>query len=479
MKDKITNINYDNFKVLVVGDVMLDRYKYGEISRISPEYPVPVFNYKREEIRLGGSANTAKNIKAIGCNVDVMGVVSDDKYGRLFIKLCQEAGIDTSLVLKDNSFVTTIKTRYLNQNNTQIIRVDEEEVCHFSEEIQNILLEKVNKRIDEYDAIFISDYLKGFLSVDFTQKLITLANKHNVKTFIDVKDKNREKYKNCYLLKPNLNELRLLTQTKVETEEEIKKAAISLKNQLNVKNILVTLGSRGMLLVDEQEKISYLPTQAKEVFDVTGAGDTVLAYLGIMNIAGFNLEESMFIANKAAGVKVGFSGTISVSLEMLLNSFNCIEKSKIVTQENLKQILKKIKNKKIVFTNGCFDIIHAGHISYLKEAKSYGDILIVGVNSDASVKRLKGENRPINILEDRMIVLSELTSVDFVVSFDEDTPYNLIKLIEPNVLVKGGDYKPENIVGYDIIVNNGGKVVTTKFKQGLSSTNILKKIGEK
>ena len=214
------------------------------------------------------------------------------------------------------------------------------------------------------------------------------------------------------------------------------------------------------------------------MFDVTGAGDTVLAYLGTMNTAGFDLVDSMFIANKAAGVKVGYSGTISISLEMLLNAFENNEKSKVVTESNLKEILKKIKNKKIVFTNGCFDVIHAGHVSYLKEAKSYGDILIVGVNSDDSVKRLKGEIRPINTLEDRMTVLSGLESVDYLIAFEEDTPYNIIKQIEPDVLVKGGDYQPENIVGYDIVTNKGGKVITTQFKNGLSSTKIINKMGE-
>lgn len=472
MKAYIKSIDYSSKKLLVVGDLMIDKYIYGNISRISPEYPVPVFKYKTEDMRLGGAANTANNISAIGCEVDVFGAIGNDEEGVYLTKLLKQSNIGTNLLKTIKNFVTITKTRFLNQNNAQILRLDKEEILELSEQEENWLLDKFEKFVSDYSGVVISDYMKGFLSKRFTQEIINISNKHDVKTFIDVKDTDYKKYQNCYLLKPNLNELQALTKKTLTTMDEIIDASKELKKQAKVKNILVTLGSKGMLLIDEKNNIKTINTVAKEVFDVTGAGDTVLAYVSALNASGVELFDAVELSNVAAGVKVSKAGTVPISFDMIDNSDS---NSKIIKRENWSFIKNNLGNKKVVFTNGCFDVIHAGHIESLKFAKSNGDILVVGLNSDSSIKKLKGEDRPINCFEDRAKVLSELSCVDYIIEFGEETPYNLIKMIVPNILVKSEDYRDKFIAGRDIVENNGGKVVLAPFVKGLSSTNIINK----
>lgn len=469
------NKDFKNIKLLVIGDVMIDRYIYGDVSRISPEFPVPVVKYKSEESRLGGAANTANNIRAIGCDVEIMGAIGDDLNGKAFQLLCKKSNVSTSLLHTSKQYVTIVKTRYLNQNNAQIVRVDEEEKFNMTEQIENEIIARLRKTINNYAGIIISDYMKGYLTKSFTQKIISLANECGVKTFIDVKDPDYEKYKNCYLLKPNLNELKLLTKMEVDSMDKILNASIYLKKVSNVRQLLVTLGANGMLLIDENNNITQIPTVAREVFDVTGAGDTVLAYVGAMHSAGVDIENSVRIANDAAGVKVSMAGAVPVSLEML-KAFKGLSSEKIITKENWISQASKMNGKRVVFTNGCFDIIHAGHIDSLRFAKKQGDVLVVGLNSDASIKRLKGESRPVNTFADRAEVLSALECVDYVIGFEEDTPYDLIKAVMPDVLVKSGDYTIETIVGRDIVEGKGGKVVIAPLKKGLSTTNIINKL---
>lgn len=476
MKNKLLQTEFNKYKALVVGDVMIDEYCHGTISRISPEYPVPVFNFETNEYRLGGAANVAKNLRAIGFEVDLLGAVGNDEMADVLLYLCKNDKIGTEEMLKLQSINTIVKTRYLNQSNVQIIRVDKEVPFQLSSTIVNATISKLEEKIKNYNCVFISDYLKGVLTKEFTQKLIELANKYNVPTFVDVKDKDFSKYSNCYLLKPNKAELKLLTGMDVSNLENVKKAVQYLKDNSFAKNIVVTLGAKGMLLLNEANEFSYLPTNAKQVFDVTGAGDTVISYLGAMNVIGFTLQEAMKLSNIAAGIKVAFFGTTPVKVELLINELEGTREDKGISLEKFLNVKEMLNGKKIVFTNGCFDVLHVGHLQSLKTAKSYGDILVVGLNSDASIKRLKGEDRPYNNLKDRIGLLSGLECVDYIIPFEEDTPINLIKNILPDFLVKGGDYDPKTIVGYDEVVNNGGQVIVTDFVKNKSTTNILNKM---
>lgn len=476
-----------NTNILVIGDVMVDEYYFGDIKRISPEYPVPVFSYKYNKLVLGGASNVACNLNNIHCNVDLMSVIGDDYAGSKLLELCKENKINTEKIFIDKNRPTTVKTRILNQNGAQILRIDKElaeNIAHkHVENIQNALISEIEK----YDIILLSDYLKGVLTDELTKIIIDIANKNGVKVIVDVKGDNSLKYCGAFMLKPNLKELEILSGMSVNSKEKIINACRKIKEQANLSSIVVTLGGEGMLLLSENNDVVEIRTKAKEVFDVTGAGDTVLAYLGAMIANRFSLEDAMEIANYAAGIKVGYVGTKPVKLEdvisgiqkdnsdyssIIARKFN----TKILAKEKLVKALDSMRNKKIIFTNGCFDILHLGHISYLEKAKEKGDLLIVGVNSDDSVKRLKGKNRPIIDENERMAMLASLECVDYVVPFSEDTPLELIELLRPNILVKGADYKDKIVIGSDFVVNNGGNVELLDFVEGKSTTSIVDKI---
>ena len=462
--------------VLVIGDVMLDKYYFGEVKRISPEAPVPVFKKISEKSVLGGAANVASNLIAANQKVSIMSVVGDDDGGNLLEKYFLNQGISTKLLLKSNRD-TTIKTRFIASNNQQVLRLDVEDVTNICNEEKKVLLNQLREEITTFDLIIISDYLKGLLPFDFTQDIITIANENNVKVIVDVKDPNSLKYANAYLIKPNLVELKSLTQMPVESDEEIIEASNSLREKTNCEFVLTTCGARGMILVGNNI-VFKVNSVGKEVFDVTGAGDTTISYLGACIANNIDMEQSIKISNLAAGIQVSKVGTSAVYLYEVIDRMVEVENnynSKIING-NLQSFREYNKNKKIVFTNGCFDIIHAGHVKYLEEAKRHGDILVVGVNSDESIRRLKGKSRPINTLVDRIEVLTALSSVDYVIPFEEDTPYDLIKEINPDVLVKGGNYKVDEIVGKDIVEQRGGKVIAVDFFEGKSTTNIVNKI---
>jgi len=468
-------------KILVIGDVMLDVYYNGSVKRISPEAPVPVFLKKEERYVLGGAANVATNLVSSGQNVSVMTVIGKDEDGNKFQKLIKERGIDGSLILRNTLRKTTVKTRLLASNNQQLLRLDIEDSKEISEEEEKILVKTLKNNIRNFDLIIISDYLKGLLTYSFTQDVISIARNNNIKVMIDVKDQNIKKYEGAFLLKPNLKELSDLMNMPVDSDEQIIKASKLLCERCNTEYVLTTCGSEGMILVEKggiHKKVECTP---EDVFDVTGAGDTVIAYLGTCIANNIDIQQSIIIANAAAGVQVSKVGTSSVYIdEIEQHMVNDIEyrvnSYKVIDTDTIKKIRKNNSKKKIVFTNGCFDILHIGHISYLKKASMLGDILIIGVNSDSSVKRLKGEERPINTEQDRMELLAAMDFVDYVVLFDEDTPYNLIKEIKPDVLVKGADYKAENVVGKDIVEENGGKLELISFIEGKSTTNLINKI---
>lgn len=463
--------------ILVVGDVMLDTYFTGDVKRISPEAPVPVFKKKSERSVLGGAANVVSNLIAAEQKVSIMTLVGNDKNGDKLKTIFREQGVDTSLILTLNR-TTTEKTRFLAANNQQVLRLDVEDTSPIDHDESERLLELLEQQIDRFDLILLSDYLKGLLTYDLTQGVLRKAKAKNIPAIVDVKDPNTGKYQNAYLLKPNLKELQDLTGITAISDEDIIAASRKLMETCHTNYVLTTCGARGMVLVGDTTS-HFIESAGKEVFDVTGAGDTTIAYLAACMANGFEMNDAVDIANYAAGIQVSKVGTSSVYWkevrEYLTNEENATV-HKILIGRSVDSFRNDHKDEKIVFTNGCFDILHVGHIKYMQEAAKLGDILIVGLNSDDSVRRLKGPERPINNQSDRAEMMAALEFVDYVVVFDEDTPYELIKKIQPDVLVKGGDYNPDNVVGRDIVEARGGKLKLIEFVDGKSTTSIIKKI---
>lgn len=473
--------NIKEKKILVVGDIMLDKYFFGDARRLSPEAPVPVLCKKRETTVLGGAANVARNLIRAKQNVSIMSVIGNDTEGKILKSILEESKINTELLILDETRQTTVKTRMIGPNNAQMLRLDIEDTTPISEQILNKMLEQYEHQIKKFDVIIISDYKKGVLTVENTAKMIEIANKNNKITLIDTKEPSYAKYKNAYLIKPNIEELRQLTKMSVENDEEIAKAATELRNQTGAKYVLATRGKDGMTLVDG-DNVHHIRGVSREVYDVSGAGDTAISYLAVGLANNFKIEDTVILSNAAGAVEVSKMGTYAVSIEEIrdfISKENDITYGKkIMNVDELVKVLEeeKKKGKKIVFTNGCFDIFHVGHSRYLRQASTYGDILVVGVNSDSSVKRLKGPERPIISEDERMELLADLESVSYVVKFEEDTPYELINKIQPDIITKGGDYKPEDVVGKDIVEANGGEVIICKLVEGKSTTNIITKI---
>ena len=473
--------NLQKKNILVIGDVMLDVYERGVVKRISPEAPVPVFLKQPELTRsvLGGASNVAVNLVAAGQQVAVMSIVGNDFAGKKIKEMLKSYQIDTDLMCELDR-ITTVKTRLLAANNQQVLRVDAEKETSISANEENILLNKLIRKIDSFDIVVLSDYLKGLLTANLTQEIIRLANSKGIAVLVDVKDPSAEKYKRAYLLKPNQKELHDLTGVEIRNDDDVIIASRKLLERCQCQYILATLGAKGMMLISENDVYS-IPSVKKEVYDVTGAGDTTIAYLAACLANDYSIKDAMRISNYAAGVQVSKVGTSSVSWSEVMNLVRIIKGNKTIkyiSRDELNNFRQEHRDQCIVFTNGCFDILHAGHVSYLKQAAALGDVLIVGLNSDDSVRRLKGYDRPVNNVNDRAAVLGALECVDYITVFDEDTPYDLINVIKPDVLVKGGDYKPENVVGKDIVEACGGRVEILPFVDGKSTTSIIKKIKE-
>lgn len=467
-------------KILVAGDIMLDTYYTGDIKRISPEAPVPVFRKEKERSVLGGAANVAANLDAAEQKVYMMSVVGNDDAGSELAERFARMGIDTELIFRLEDRKTTVKTRFLAGNNQQVIRMDVEDSQPISENLCAEMLARLKEKMsaENFSIVLLSDYMKGLLTYDFTQGVIKLANEANIPAFVDVKDPKIEKYSGAFLLKPNLNELRTLTGINAQTDDEIIQAAEFLRVKGNHKYVLATCGPRGMVLAGENESY-FIKSTAQEVFDVTGAGDTTIAYLAACMANGFDMHTCVDIANTAAGIQVSKVGTSLVYWREVRSAMSrkaIHVDEKLLTGKALQTFRKTHEEQRVVFTNGCFDILHAGHVKYLREAAKLGEVLVVGLNSDSSVKRLKGESRPINSQNDRAEILCALGFVDYVVIFEEDTPLNLIQVIQPDVLVKGGDYTPDKVVGADFVKSRGGELFLIPFVEGKSTTNIIRKI---
>ncbi len=457
--------------ILVVGDLMIDHYLWGKCERISPEAPVQIVDVQKEEYLMGGAGNVINNLLSLGASVGVCSVIGDDEGGELIQRRVGQKSVRKEGLIIQKGRKTTKKSRIIAQHQ-QIVRIDKEDREDVSKESQETILQRVKIVLDFYDAILLSDYAKGVLTPWLTQSIIEFASSKKRLILVDPKGSDFEKYKGATLITPNKKEASLATNIDIIDDSSLLKAGTTLKNSLNLEYALITLSEDGMAIFDKN--MTKIPTVAREVYDVTGAGDTVLASLGFALSSGKDIFEAANFANSAAGVVVSKLGSATASLEEIRDYENNIDKkssrSKIKSIDEVVSHLNT-KDKKVVFTNGCFDILHAGHVKYLEEAKSYGDILVLGLNSDDSVKRLKGESRPINNSTDRGVVLAGLESVDFIVEFDEDTPYELIKAIKPDILVKGGDYEGKEVVGSDI----AKETRLVKFVDNKSTTKIIQK----
>lgn len=470
----LTIPEFKKARILVIGDIMLDQYWLGATSRISPEAPVPIVKIGSAENKLGGAANVAHNLAALGCEVSLCGIVGNDEAGKIIQGSLEQLNIKNYLHI--NNFNPTItKLRVISQHQ-QLIRLDFEEKLHNLE--QNLLLDMISGGcIEQVDIVVVSDYAKG--TVKDAAGLIDICRNNGVPVLVDPKGSSFSQYRGADMITPNLSELEGVIG-KCNALEEAFSRAQALISELDLNALLVTLSEKGMALVRRDAPPLHIPAHTKDVFDVTGAGDTVIATLAACLAAKTDLPHAVKLANLAAGLVVGKLGTATVSRGELMHAATEERSSHhggIMRVAELQKIIESARQRdeKIVFTNGCFDILHAGHIQYLQQAAMMGDHLIVAVNSDASVKKLKGDERPINNLKSRMEVLASLRCVDYVIDFDEETPAKLIAELKPDFLVKGGDYKREEIVGFDVVTESGGDVVVIPFVDGFSTTSIIEK----
>jgi len=464
----------DRFRLLVVGDLMLDRYWYGPASRISPEAPVPVVHVRDIEERPGGAANVALNLAALGVKVTLMGVVGKDDAAAVLRRRLERETIDCDFLYVPDC-ATTTKLRVISRNQ-QLIRLDFED--SFTQFNPTRLTERFRFALSNVDAIILSDYAKGCLRD--VASLIKAARAAGKPVIVDPKGNDFKRYAGATVITPNMAEFEAVVGHCTD-EAEFEQRAEMLRSSLSLQALLVTRSEKGMSLFQQGHPPLHQPTHAREVYDVTGAGDTVIATLAAGIAAGLSLSDAMYLANLAAGVVVGKLGTATVSmaeLQAAMMHHEPLPRGIVKSEDQLEALIARARasGERIVMTNGCFDILHAGHVAYLSQARALGDRLIVAVNDDDSVRRLKGPQRPINTLHQRMAVLAGLESVDWVIPFSEDTPERLICRLKPDILVKGGDYRPEDIAGGPCVKAHGGELRVLDFVDGCSTSAIIEAI---
>jgi D-beta-D-heptose 7-phosphate kinase/D-beta-D-heptose 1-phosphate adenosyltransferase len=456
---------------------MIDHYLWGGCERISPEAPVQVVDISRETTVLGGAGNVINNLVALGAHVSVSGVIGDDENGVELRTMLSAIGASSEGLITQKGRKTSKKSRII-ASNQQILRYDKESKDSIDITSETAITAYVESVLDECDIVILSDYGKGVITDAVALGVITAAKRAGKKVLVDPKGKDYRKYRGAYLLTPNKKEASEATGIVINDEASLKKALLSLKETCDLECSMITLSEDGIAIYDETMR--RFPTVAKEVFDVTGAGDTVIASLSFALSCGYTIDQAAPFANHAAAVVVGKIGSATVTLGEIEEYESSLHQSTsdmhIKTHEEIYALSGRLKKegKKVVFTNGCFDILHVGHVKYLQEAKSYGDVLIVGLNSDSSVRELKGPTRPVNVQEDRAYILAALESVDYVVLFSEETPHELIKNIEPDILVKGGDYEGKSVVGAEF----AKELRLVQFVDGKSTTATIERINE-
>lgn len=485
---------FSSIKILVIGDIMLDRFLYGTVERISPEAPVPIFKAGTEKQMLGGAGNVVANLTDLGCQVMFIGIVGKDKDGLKISRLLSQCGAKHHL-LKLNNYPTIVKTRIIAGNN-HLLRADQEDILPFFEnrmvQFKRILI----RAVQNADIVLLSDYNKGILTQKTTPVIIDICRHLNKKVIIDPKGNDYTKYQNAFLIKPNLKEFSEATGQKYnpndpDFQQKIKAGATRLFSAYNIQNLLITLSEHGMIFISAQNpsELIQIPTQAKEVFDVSGAGDTSLATLGASIGANANIHDAMTLANLASGIVVGKLGTATVSASELANTVQTqantgnqwTQLKKIITLPQAKQIVQSAKQQglKIGFTNGCFDCCHLGHLNSFMETKKQCDILIVAMNADTSVKRYKGPNRPLQDEITRSTLLASLECIDYVIIFEEDSPIKIVETLKPDIIAKEG-YPLDKWPEAQLVLNYGGQALTLKRIEGYATSNIIQKIkGEK
>ncbi|PPR25163.1 MAG: Bifunctional protein HldE [Alphaproteobacteria bacterium MarineAlpha10_Bin1] len=468
-------------RILCVGDLMLDRFVYGEVERTSPEAPVPILGIKRQSVMLGGVGNVARNLISIGAHAALLSVVGDDEVGRLLTQMVGEQERIEPHLLVEPGRPSTEKTRFV-AGGQQLLRTDRETRRWIGEQSAENLLRMAEDIIPDCDVLVLSDYAKGVLTDDLCQALITCAGAASKPVVVDPKGEDYRCYRGASIITPNRRELGAATGAPVGTDSEIVAAGRGLIEQLDIDALLVTRSQDGMTLISTDGRVEHLPAQAREVFDVSGAGDTVVATLASALAKGVDLIEAAALANIAASVVVAKSGTAVVYAADLLHAVRAGDltssEAKIVPLSAALDAIEKwrLEGSKIGFTNGCFDLLHPGHISLLRQGKSSCGRLIVGLNSDASVRRLKGEERPVQSESARAQVLASLETIDLVIIFGEDTPINMIEAIRPDVLIKGGDYSVDEVVGAPYVQEYGGKVILAKTEPGFSTSRTIEKL---
>lgn len=465
-------------KLLVVGDVMLDHFIYGHVERISPEAPIPVLKVVREARMLGGAGNVARNANALGARVSLVATVGDDDAGRAIVELVGAEGQLSGNLVVVPGRPTTVKTRFVAQGQ-QLLRSDREDAGAIAGDIERRLLEAIEGEIEEADAVVISDYAKGTVSASVAQRTIAAARAAGKPVIVDTKAVDVTAFRGAGILTPNARELSGLTGMVAVNNADVEAASAKLLNDLALGGVVVTRSERGMSVVERGKPAHHLIAEAREVFDVSGAGDTVMATLALALGAGASLGDAATLANVAAGIVVGKTGTAVVRGDELLRVLRTSELSS--TQDkvmSLDQVLERVATWRsaglsVGFTNGCFDLLHPGHVSLLAQARAHCDRLIVGLNTDGSVRKLKGEGRPVNVETARAVVLAALETVDAVVLFSEDTPIKLIEALKPDLLVKGADYTVDKVVGADVVTASGGRVLLIDLVPGQSTTGTI------
>lgn len=468
-------------RVLCVGDVMLDRYIYGDVQRISPEAPIPVLKVRDERAMLGGAGNVVRNLSALGAQVSFVSVVGDDDAGREIAAMLGELGDVTSRLATDGTRRSTIKTRYVGMSQ-QMLRADLESDAALSLSVQDEVIRHIQSLLLDVQVLVLSDYGKGVLTSDVCKVAIEEARDRNIPVIVDPKGRNYYRYSGASVITPNRRELSEATGIALSDDASIVDSARGLMSQFGISSVLVTRSQQGMSVVDGETAVTHLPAEAREVFDVSGAGDTVVSTLAAALAAGFSLVDAAGLANVAAGLVVGKVGTAVVYRDELSAKLRdrvlASLEDKVAVQHAAQDIVAGWRHKglRVGFTNGCFDLLHPGHVALLGQARALCDRLVVGLNSDASVSRLKGPTRPIQPDIARATVLASLANVDLVVMFEEDTPAKLIEMLRPDVLIKGGDYTVETIVGAEFVQSYGGSVEIIDLVPGFSTTQTVEKM---
>lgn len=466
-------------RVLCVGDAMLDRFVYGSVSRISPEAPIPVITRDSEKSMPGGSGNVVRNIVSLGASCCFVSIIGDDAIGKRLVSLIGEEPNVEPYLITEKGRVTTEKARFIS-GNQQLLRCDNETKTAITRASTERIYQIAADELPNHQALILSDYGKGVLQEDTVRKLIQQANEKNIPIFVDPKQRDFSVYQGAFLISPNLYELALVAGVdQFDSEDAIIATAKAQIEKHNIQHILVTRGKDGMTLVSTDREPVHIPARAREVFDVSGAGDTVIAALTTAYAVGFSVENAARVANIAAGIVVGRLGTATIhrtDLKTALYTYETVSSHAKILPQNIAvdEVTNwRRQNLTIGFTNGCFDVLHVGHLQSLNDAKSHCDRLIVGLNSDDSIKRLKGDSRPINQEMDRAMLLAALDCVDMVVIFREDTPLALIESFKPDVLMKGEDYSKEQVVGGGVVESYGGKIILLPLREGYSSTKII------